>query len=174
MEVPWTLSNPPHPHPHHPSPQPPPPKKQNKKKPGCGGGVRGAGDEWWGGWGGGDFVNKLLRTTPNIMGKHVVVDVHVHVHVGLCTRRFVHNPMGLSQRHHFKGLTLLDLTPRTQSDYTVLFGKDILGRHFWSKTFLGRLFFKLSLKQTNLLPQRQQAATRRGWIHWLKITGSFM
>ena len=95
-----------------------------------------------GGGGGGGFCKQTIAYHPQYNGEACgcSVHVHVHVHVGLCTRRFVHNPMGLSQRHHFKGLTLLDLTPRTQSDYTVLFGK-YLGRNFWSKTFLGRLYF---------------------------------
>ena len=123
------------------------------------GGVRG--DGWWGGGGGGGgFCKQTIAYQPLYNGEACGCSVHVHVHVGLCTRRFVHNPMGLSQRHHFKGLTLLDLTPRTQSDYTVLLGK-YLGRHFWSKNFLGRLFFVLSLIQTNFLHHRQHSAARR-------------
>ena len=123
-----------------PNPHPPPKKTVCNLVAGCGGGGGGWGGR--GGWWGvrGDFVNKLLRTTPQYNGEACGCSVHVHVHVGLCTRRFVHKSMGLSQRHHFKGLTLLDLTPRTQSDYTVPFEK-YLGRHFWSKQFLGRLFF---------------------------------
>ena len=102
-------------------------------------GGQGGGADGGEGWGeGGGICKQTIAYHPQYNGE--ACGCSVHVHVGLCTRRFVHNPMGLSQRHHFKGLTLLDLKPRTQSDYTVLFGK-YLGRHFWSNNFLGAYFF---------------------------------
>ena len=112
MEVPWTLSNPtPPPTPHHLSPQPPPPPPKKKKKTvcnlvaGCGGAC---GGRMVGGWGGGKggFCKQTIAYHPQYNGEACGCSVHVHLHVGLCTRRFVHNPMRLSQRHHFKGFDL--------------------------------------------------------------------